>query len=325
MKVPWPSARALVSFHNRAMAASADSLLALLVVVKSSRGASVVYAYPPAPVAVARTSVPIYPSARRGGAFHQSGDSTPTDVSSDDSSESDLGDDEHELLHSAGSNQYLGFSSAVLASLLSPSRELCDQPFELVVDHLGFVGHPVWLGDEEGTRQPETTVEETEEDMQNEENARGRTRQRSSSLTDKTPTAELSGMKLDVQSPEPTSSSATSPTSPIKLSRSHGSNTTLHPMSSLASSQHSHNSFKGAGQLLSFNFVCVIDTPPDSHLSSHLEGYYKDVVIPVTANLKALERSEKWLGKEAAKIRRTREKAAEKGQSAMDVNSILLY
>ncbi|EJT99459.1 hypothetical protein DACRYDRAFT_110180 [Dacryopinax primogenitus] len=37
----------------------------------------------------------------------------------------------------------LSFSSATLAEILEPARELCYQKFELVVDDLAFVGHPV--------------------------------------------------------------------------------------------------------------------------------------------------------------------------------------
>lgn len=303
------------------MAANADSLLAFLVVAKSSRGASVVYAYPPAPVAVPRTSVPIYPSVR--SLYHQSGDSTPSDSTSDDSSESDLGEDQADF-KPADADQFLGFSGNVLASLLSPSRELCDQPFELVVDHLGFVGHPVWLGDDEPSRRPETTREEDEADMgddeEQEEDSRGRTRQRAASLADMTPTNELSQLSLEPKPVDRTTATSNppsrglSPTPPIELRRSSVSNTTVTRLSSFTSSQQSQSSFDGASRLISFNFVCVIDTPPDSHLSSHLEGYYKDVIIPVTANLKALEREDRWLGRESTKLRRAREKAVEKGE-----------
>jgi hypothetical protein len=37
----------------------------------------------------------------------------------------------------------LGFTSKLLASLLLPTRELCHQRFELVIDELVFLGHPV--------------------------------------------------------------------------------------------------------------------------------------------------------------------------------------
>lgn len=71
----------------------------------------------------------------------------------------------------------------------------------------------------------------------------------------------------------------------------------------------------GADRLIAFNVVCCIDTPPDSHLSSHLEMYYRDVVIPLTASIKYLERTRAWLGREAMKLRRLKERSYEEGAS----------
>ena len=39
--------------------------------------------------------------------------------------------------------QYLGYDCDILASILAPKRELCHRKFELVIDDLAFVGHPV--------------------------------------------------------------------------------------------------------------------------------------------------------------------------------------
>lgn len=122
--------------------------------------------------------------------------------------------------------KYLGFSRPVLASLLCPNRELCDQPFELVVDALAFIGHP-WIVEEE----------ERDDNMNasrhlRAEGDRGR---------------DGSGG--------------------IDVSEREGS----------------------------FNFVMVIDTPPDSQLSSVLEAYHRDVVVPMTATLKYLQKREGWL------------------------------
>jgi hypothetical protein len=39
--------------------------------------------------------------------------------------------------------QYLGYDTDILASILAPKRELCHRKFELVIDDLAFVGHPV--------------------------------------------------------------------------------------------------------------------------------------------------------------------------------------
>ncbi|KAJ8295533.1 Nitrogen permease regulator 3 [Rhodotorula toruloides] len=308
------------------------SLLALLLVAKSSAGAQLVYGYPSVPKAVPRTHKPLY-LGRRKISLHP--DYNESSSSSDESSESD--DDEY---RGPDSKQYLGFPDPVLASLLTPSRELCDQPFELVVDHLAFVGHPVWLGDDEGPRERldgaanETGEQEKREaDTEDDEDERGRSRlSRKGSMAEGAAEEEDDDARRvdrDQTVGPPASREASlppharalliperddspSPRRPGALAHSHSSASTLHAGTSLASSQHSHNSLATAGRLVSFNLLCVIDTPPDSHLSSHLEGYYKDVVVPVTANIKALEKKDTWLTKEAAKLRRMREGALEK-------------
>lgn len=50
--------------------------------------------------------------------------------------------------------------------------------------------------------------------------------------------------------------------------------------------------------LQSFTLALIIDTPPASHLSQHLEVYYKDVVLKLTAALKHLERESSYLTRE---------------------------
>lgn len=202
-----------------------QSLLALVLVAKSSRGQSIVFSYPSAPKSIPRSTKPVYPSARASSASSSSD-------SEDEEEESGLADTEGET--------YLGFPSAVLGALLCPNRELCDQPFEVILDHLAFVGHPVWLGDDE-------------DPLPN-------------------PVAEDRGRRHRADQGEHTTQDQVA-------------------VGSHTSSFHSHTtSIHGQGRLTSFNLVVVIDTPPDSHLSRHLEGWYRDVVLPVTATLKYLER-----------------------------------
>ncbi|KAG0145862.1 hypothetical protein CROQUDRAFT_671474 [Cronartium quercuum f. sp. fusiforme G11] len=56
--------------------------------------------------------------------------------------------------------------------------------------------------------------------------------------------------------------------------------------------------------LQSFTLALIIDTPPASHLSEHLEVYYQDVVLKLTAALKRLERQSSYLTRESQKINR---------------------
>ena len=53
--------------------------------------------------------------------------------------------------------EVLGFSSEFLASLLCPQQGMCHQKFELVVDDLAFIGHPVCVDSDGKWRFPEKT------------------------------------------------------------------------------------------------------------------------------------------------------------------------
>lgn len=65
--------------------------------------------------------------------------------------------------------QYLGYDCETLASLLAPKRELCHQKFELVIDDLAFVGHPVCV-DRDGNWETEDIV--FEEDIKGRDETR---------------------------------------------------------------------------------------------------------------------------------------------------------
>ena len=58
---------------------------------------------------------------------------------------------------------YFGYDCDFLASLLSPKPELCHQKFEMVIDDLAFVGHPVYLrGEGDGKGEEEDSGDEFE-------------------------------------------------------------------------------------------------------------------------------------------------------------------
>lgn len=50
--------------------------------------------------------------------------------------------------------QYLGYETEILASILAPKRELCHRKFELVIDDLAFIGHPLCV-DKKGNWDPD--------------------------------------------------------------------------------------------------------------------------------------------------------------------------
>lgn len=51
-------------------------------------------------------------------------------------------------------SHYLGYPVDFLAEMLAPTREMCNRKFELVVDDLAFIGHPVYRSAESTSHQP---------------------------------------------------------------------------------------------------------------------------------------------------------------------------
>ncbi|KAJ7659963.1 nitrogen permease regulator of amino acid transport activity 3-domain-containing protein [Mycena rosella] len=163
----------------------AETLLAILLVTTSAKGSSIVYRWPPSPVASPRFSRPApditpsslhldnpwrasHPSEIPQGPMNQeplplqndperewkrpsavrdrsmSFSSSGSNPSSGRNSPSKDGSYMLESRSTKDEHDYLfGYSSEFLANLLCPQRSMCHQKFELLVDDLAFIGHPV--------------------------------------------------------------------------------------------------------------------------------------------------------------------------------------
>ncbi|KAJ6577222.1 nitrogen permease regulator of amino acid transport activity 3-domain-containing protein [Mycena capillaripes] len=256
-----------------------ETLLAILLVTTSAKGSSIVYWWPPSPVASPRFSrakpdaalsslhldnpwrashpsdastnpenhpIPLQndpehewkrPSTLRdrsmsfssSGSHRSSGRNSPTK----DMLESRSIKDEYDHL--------FGYSSEFLANLLCPQRSMCHQKFELLVDDLAFIGHPVSAEDDGAWRfKPEKLKL----------NDRGReSRIRRVSQTDRASSASP---------PRTASSEKTAPASSLWLQR--------------------------------FHFVMVLDVPdPSSSASGNITKYfdiiYEQIAFPIAAVL----------------------------------------
>ncbi|KAJ4475492.1 nitrogen permease regulator of amino acid transport activity 3-domain-containing protein [Lentinula aciculospora] len=148
----------------------AETLLAILLVNSSAKGSTLVYHWPPDPVVPPRlrralpvdflASQPppavsqgqksdIDPSYRweRPNSSNRdrslsythlppSGRTTPAPKDTDELEDQEIRDkDKYENV--------FGYSSEFLASILCPSTSMCHQKFQLIVDDLAFIGHPV--------------------------------------------------------------------------------------------------------------------------------------------------------------------------------------
>ncbi|KAF7327834.1 hypothetical protein MKEN_00363200 [Mycena kentingensis (nom. inval.)] len=246
----------------------ADSLLAILLVTTSAKGANIVYRWPPSPV-----SSPRFSRAKPDVALASLHLDNPWKTSHPNEAQNIALDTSHDLdrewkrpstvrdrslsfsssssHHSSGRNSpeeeggslrdeidhIFGYSSEFLANLLCPQRSMCHQKFELVVEDLAFIGHPVSAEDDGGWRFKPEKVKM---------NDRGRE----------------SRNRRD-QPPQPDSRPASSEKAPLSASTS---------------------------WLQRFHFVLVLDVPdPSSSASGNITKYfdviYEQIAFPVAAVL----------------------------------------
>lgn len=156
----------------------AETLLAIVLVTTSAKGANLVFRWPPIPAASPRLCRPkpdnqVFISQLdnpwRASLSHQShsfasGNGNGAGV--DDVDERDYARDPEYCWQRPGARSpppesswsrkedpyeyMLGYSCEFLATLLCPQRSMCHQRFELVVDDLAFIGHPVCAAEELG-------------------------------------------------------------------------------------------------------------------------------------------------------------------------------
>ncbi|KAJ7274544.1 nitrogen permease regulator of amino acid transport activity 3-domain-containing protein [Mycena haematopus] len=143
----------------------AETLLAVLLVTTSAKGSSIVYRWPPSPVASPRFSRAKPDSAP--SSLHLDNPwraSHPSEAPQNPLKESPspASDPEREWKRPSTQrdrdsptkdieshtiedeyNHLFGYPSEFLANLLCPQRSMCHQKFELLVDDLAFIGHPV--------------------------------------------------------------------------------------------------------------------------------------------------------------------------------------
>ncbi|KAI3604810.1 protein rmd11 [Moniliophthora roreri] len=116
-----------------------ETLLAILFVTSSAKGSNLVFRWPPCPdvpLKLSRTLPEgqgniLDPSYKRRVS---SGTNKPSS-SINDSTDPSSSRKEYE--------EVFGYSSEFLAGILCPHASMCHQKFELVVDDLAFIGHPV--------------------------------------------------------------------------------------------------------------------------------------------------------------------------------------
>ncbi|KAN0065657.1 Nitrogen permease regulator 3 [Thecaphora frezii] len=176
---------------------------------------------------------------------------------------------------------YLGYDTDLLASILSPRQELAHQKFELVIDDLAFLGHPVRVGPRGQWGDSDDVTDKDSDADDQDSNRYNSSRGRSTSAS-----RQVSPTRGRVQPPQSDASST-----------------------------------RSLAPLTQFHLVLVLDRPDPSaalggmDLSSWLQLFYDHIVFKTTASLFAEQVRADYVAKEAEKLLALRERCMDDGQS----------
>lgn len=210
----------------------------------------------------------------------------------------------------------LGYSAEFLAQILSPNSSMCHQKFELVVDDLAFVGHPVCADADGGWRFRQKAEKEKEKEEEGDGGAK---------------TAAVRGRG----SKKAQSQSHSQSQSPSIVSGEEGRDGTdsleTERMTDRAGEQQQQRGGRGEGRALpilqtgdsgikTFHFVVVLDLPdPSSSASGNIAKYfdtvYQQIAFNVTAVLYQEQVLHQYVEAECDKLGLLKEEYANKGKS----------
>lgn len=192
----------------------------------------------------------------------------------------------------------LGYNRDFLNSLMTPSRALCNKRFELVIDDLAFIGHPV-CADENGKWN--ITTEEPEHEP---ERGRGRQVERPGSRT---------ASNLQHSGSKELSSLSEGTTSDHASEGDHSFATTYKSEDDHYHQPKSTDKETFPSALTFFHLVLVADKP-DPELDYDLAGIvyeilYREVAFKWTAAAFAEQVRSDWVGQECLKLSKIRDRA----------------
>jgi len=179
----------------------------------------------------------------------------------------------------------LAYSLDFLGDMLTPPRSACNRKFEICVDELMFVGHPVTNG-------PDGKWAYPDDDADLRPSARGRKRPE-----------ERSGLGTVVEGKETTSSPEP-------------------PAEGIRSEQTKQSEENSAPSLNMFHLVLILDRPDpkgsgleqDESASNLADEVYREIAFKWTAAAFALQVKENWIAKNAWEITRIKEKCYNEGE-----------
>lgn len=202
---------------------------------------------------------------------------------------------------------YLGYDIDILASILNPRPELSHKKFELVIDDLAFLGHPVtpnkngvW-GDQDDESQDDR-VEARDEKTAAHAQQRGR-----------------SGLRKEIRPYDPSDDRVAS-NDKIDKSAKTGAKSRNASLTRIEQTNDVPTS-RSKAPLTQFHLVLILDRPdpstavPGVDLSSWLQLFYDNIVFKMTAALFAEQSKSDYVGRETEKLLALRERCMDDGQA----------
>jgi hypothetical protein len=232
-------------------------------------------------------------------------------------------------------NYSLGYNLDFLGDLLCPPRAACNRKFEVSVDELVFIGHPVCTSPDGKWAYPSNDSDEDEDDARGA--ARGRRmndkekeRQPSIGAAGAARAQELRPVReesphtrferLQDNTPSltplhvtPTPSVSSGAESGVPLGAGSGSGS-----GSVSGTTRNGKKEEDAGMLTMFHLVLIVDKPDprpegEADLAEVFSHLYREIAFKWTAAAFALQVRDDWVGKEVRKLTQIREKAITEG------------
>lgn len=213
-------------------------------------------------------------------------------------------------------NSSMGYSLDFLSDLLSPPRKACNRKFEISVDELVFIGHPVCCNSEGKWAYPADDSDDEGRDARRV----SRGRKMESGVRD----LSLGAVAEHPESPQPVrfqpnwsalSGSSTEVSSGLASGTEtpvSGSNNNTRPNTSMRKEEKTDEP-----HLSMFHLVLILDKPdprPDEDEEDILDEVYREIAFKWTAAAFALQVRENWVAKEVRDLHKIREKAIQESE-----------
>lgn len=262
-----------------------SSLLAILLVVNSTRGHHYLFSYPPNPKRPSnRTNNHERTNDFTVGSSMASRNLTPdNDENRRPSNASKSNDNNPDIF--AGRDTIFNLDVSFLADTLAPKLPLCDGKFQLSMDDLTFVGHPVSLS----TLQYDQLDQTDNHEQQNE-------------TMSPIPSSQFSSPPPPPVSQPP----LTSPSNDMMDTNTADDNESVSDTSPGSTSIH----------MTLFHVVFVM-TPPDLELNAQVETIYKNVILRYSSALRYEQLRCGYVQEEIEKVLGLKEEAFNKGKTSV--------